>query len=77
MNGNHSTSQISIGYTLESCFFNHAGELGLLRELSDALDKVLVGLTVVSQKLSHRWNNIERVEIVDLFQAWYLDFGEL
>lgn len=72
MNCTDSTSEIGVCDCLEASFFNKACKLSLLWEFSDALNEVLVGILVIGNKLSHKRNHVERVEVVKLLKSWYL-----
>jgi len=69
MKSDDTSSVICVGHHLKSCVFDHGGELCLLGELSDALDEVLVAVSVVCEQLSQDGDSIKAVGIVDLFET--------
>ena len=73
MNGYHAASQVGIGHSFEPGIFYQSSEFCLLWEFSDALHKVLVGFGIVGKELSHDWDRIEGVEVIELLEAWDLD----
>jgi hypothetical protein len=74
MNSNNTSSEISISDSFEPCFLNKLSEFSLLGEFSDTFNKILIGVLVISNPLTHLWDNVEGIKVVDLLQAWHFNF---
>lgn len=69
MNCDNTSSIVFVGYHLKPSFFDHGGEFGLLWELPNAFDKILIGVLIVGQETSHNWDGVKAIIVVDLFEA--------
>ena len=67
---------ILVCYHFEAGFLNHCSKFCLLWEFANTLNKVLIRVFIIGQKLSHERYSMEAIIIIDLLKAWHYNFGE-